>query len=122
MSRAVSIYYHDRATGRSISIEVTETRDVLGPQRSSMHFWSLPRLREIGIVRLADLGVTDPVIFSGWDDLALLRRELTLLDQHLPSIDFPLQIKTLWLINLLYCYHLLVETAPHDSEPCFMIG
>ena len=88
----------------------------------SIHFWSLPRIGEIGIVRLAQLGVTDPVMFFGWEDLALLRREITLLDTSLASIDFPLETKASWLCNLIYCYHALAEAAPKESTPVFVIG
>ena len=76
----------------------------------------------MGITRLAELGVTDPVIFWGWDDLAKLRQELRLLDDQLASIEFDLATKALWLGNLIHCDHLLAETAPLDSTPIFVIG
>jgi hypothetical protein len=87
-----------------------------------MAFWSIPRIKEVGIERLAELGVTDPAIFHGWDDMKVLKREIALLDQHLASIDFPVEWKSVWLSNLTYCYHLLVETAPKASTPICMIG
>jgi hypothetical protein len=122
MSRSISIFYRDEATGRDTDIEVGGNWELLGCQQPSMDFWSLPRIREIGIVRLAELGVTDPVMFFGWDDLTLLRREITLLDANLASIDFPLEAKASWLCNLIYCYHALAETAPKESTPMFIIG
>jgi hypothetical protein len=68
------------------------------------------------------LGVSDPVFFYGWKDLELLRREINLLDANLASIDFPPEAKASWLCNLIYCYHVLTETAPKESEPWFIIG
>jgi hypothetical protein len=122
MSRSISISYRDLASGRDIDIEVGGNWKLFGCQQSSIHFWSLPRIREIGIVRLAELGVCDPVMFFGWEDLARLRREINLLDANLASIDFPLEGKASWLCNLIYCYHALAEAAPKESEPWFIIG
>jgi hypothetical protein len=122
MSRGISISYREEHTGRDVDVQVDLSRDVLGGQRSSMSFWGLPRLRELGITRLSELGVTDPVIFWGWDGLAELRRELRLLDDNLASVDFDLATKALWLGNLIHCYHLLAETAPPGSTPVFSIG
>jgi hypothetical protein len=53
-----------------------------------MAFRSIPRIGELGIERLSELGVTEPVNFFVWEDAALLNREMTLLARHLPSIDF----------------------------------
>lgn len=122
MSRSISIFYTDRLTGRDTDIEVDFSRDLLGGQRSSMAFWAIPRLREIGITRLSELGVTDPVYFFDWDGMAELRREIRLLDDHLAEIDFHPETQAAWLCNLLYCYHRLVGTAPRESIPVFSIG
>ena len=122
MSRSISISYRDESTGADTSIEVGSPYDLLGGQRSSMAFWSIPRIKEVGIERLSELGVTDPVMFFGWDDLALLKREITLLAEHLPSIEFDIETKCAWLSHLTYCYHLLRQTAPKASTPLFMIG
>jgi hypothetical protein len=122
MSRSSSISYREEHTGRDVTVDVKLSRDILGDQMSSMLFWGLPRLQEIGITRLSVLGVEDPVIFWGWDGLAELRREIRLLDDHLASIEFPSETKAEWLSNLIYCYHLLVETAPRGSTPVFIIG
>jgi len=54
--------------------------------------------------------------------MALLDRELTLLQQHLASIDFHGETKAEWLENLSYCYHLLIQTAPKTSTPIFGVG
>ena len=121
MSRGISLHYID-AAGHDIKIEVPESRELLGGQRSSMAFWSVPRLKEVGIERLSELGVTDPVIFYGWEDMALLAREIELLNKHLPSIDYDVQTKAYTLSQLVYCYQLLVGTAPPDSTPNLMIG
>ena len=122
MSRSISISYRDEATGLDTAIDVSSPYDLLGGQRSSMAFWSIPRIKEVGIERLSELGVTDPVIFFGWNDLALLKREIALLAEHLPSIDFHVETKCAWLSHLAYCYHLLDETAPKAATPVFMIG
>jgi hypothetical protein len=120
MSRSIYISYEE--SDGSHAIEVPPPRDLLGTQRSSMAFWGLPRLREIGITRLADLGVMDPVVFCGWDGLAELRREIRFLDDNLASIEFRPEVKAEWLSNLIYCYHLVAETAPPGSTPIFSIG
>lgn len=77
MSRDIAIYYKEG--DKSYDIEIRPPYYLLGTQRTSMAFWALPRLREVGITRLAELGVTDPIDFWGWDDLAELRREIRLL-------------------------------------------
>jgi hypothetical protein len=84
MSRSISISYRDDGTGADTSIQIRSPYDVLGTQRSSMAFWSIPRIKEVGIERLAELGVTDPVYFFGWEEMALLDREITLLRHRLP--------------------------------------
>jgi hypothetical protein len=121
LSRAICISYQS-PDGQKFSIQVPDCKDVLGPQRSSMRFWALPRLREIGIERLAILGETDPVIFHDWQDMDLLCREIKLLDDNLASLDFPIECKQEWLQRLQFCFDLLTKTAPPDSTPIFMIG
>jgi hypothetical protein len=121
LSRAISIGYEVQGSGR-VSIDTPGSMDVLGGQRSSMRFWALPRLREAGIERLTILGETDPVIFWGWEDMNVLRRELDLLEQVLPSLDFDDACKKEWMQRLRYCYDLLIKTAPPHSAPTFMIG
>ena len=79
-------------------------------------------MREIGLTRLIDLGITDPIYFIGWDMLAELRHEISLLQKHLVSIDFYPELKSQWLSHLIYCYFLLVQTAPLESVPEFIIG
>ena len=87
-----------------------------------MRFWSLPRLQEIGITQLTELGVADPVSFVGWEMMADLRREIDLLQERSANIDFDPDIKASWLAHLVYCYHLLVLTAPRESTPVLTIG
>jgi hypothetical protein len=122
MSRSISIGYRNEANGTETPIEVRAPYYLLGGQSTSMQFWSIPRLREVGITHLTELAVTDPVYFIGWDMMADLERELTLLQQHLESIDFYPEIKAQWLSHLVYCYYLLVQTAPKQSIPEFTIG
>lgn len=122
MSRSIAISCREPNTGIDLSIEVRSPYDLFGTQEPSMRFWSLPRITEIGIERLARLGVSDPVIFFGWEEMPILEREIELLRRNLASIDFPVEAKARWLSHLTYCYHLLVETAPKDSTPCLSIG
>jgi hypothetical protein len=121
MSRGTSISYIDVSGERHI-IEVSGSRELLGGQLSSMTFWSVPAIKEAGVERLSELGVTDPVIFHGWEDMALLAREIELLNKHLPDIDYTVEIKAYTLSQLVYCYQLLVGTAPRDSTPVFCVG
>ena len=104
------------------SVEIRPPYDLLGTQRPSMRFWSIPRIKEVGVERLAILGESDPVYFSGWDNMALLGREIALLGQHLAEFNFDLEAKASWLSHLTYCYHLLKETAPKESELRFEVG
>jgi hypothetical protein len=122
MSRSICISYLDEASGDETRIEVRPPYFLLGTQQSSMKFWSLVALRGVGISRLAELGVMDPVGFVGWDELALLDRELTLLRDNLPTIPFPAEVKAEWVSHLTYCYCLLVDTAPKGSTPRLDIG
>jgi hypothetical protein len=121
MTRSICIYYYD-ADGAAASIEVGPPYDLFGTQKPSLAFWSLPRIKEIGIERLAELGVTDPVYFTGWDDMALCDREIELFRQNFASIDFNSEMKAAWLSHLTYCYCLLIEKAPPTSMPVLMIG
>ena len=60
MSREVNIGYQ-YGDGPETVIEVRAPYFPLGCQGTSMRFWSLPQLREIGITQLTELGVSDPV-------------------------------------------------------------
>src|SRR5262245_39439743 len=122
MSRSINIGYRHDSSGPETPIEVRPPYFLLGTQPTSMRFWGLPRLREIGITHLAELGVCDPVYFVGWDMLEDLGRELMLLQAHLESIEFHPELKAQWVSHLVYCYHLLLQTAPKESIPEFTIG
>ena len=65
---------------------------------------------------MAELGETDPIYFIGWDMIADLWQEIGLLQQHLRSIDFDAEIKARWVVHLIYCYFLLVQTAPKGKR------
>jgi hypothetical protein len=122
MSRSIDIGYRVAGGNRETAIEVRAPYYLLGTQKTSNQFWSIPRLREIGITQLTELGVSDPVYFIGWDMMADLGREISLLQQHLATIEFDPEIKAQWLSHLVYCYYLLIQTAPRDSIPEFSIG
>ena len=122
MSRDINIGYRFAEDEPETDIEVRAPYFLLGTQRTSMAFWSLPRLRDVGITHLTKLGVSDPVYFVGWDMMADLRREIGLLQEHLTEIDFDPDIKAWFLAHLVYCYSLLVFTAPPDSTPLLTIG
>ena len=122
MSREVNIGYRFSDDGPETAIDVRAPYFLLGTQSTSMRFWSLPRLHEIRITHLTELGVGDPVYFVGWDMLADLRREIGLLQEHLPAIDFDADLMASWLAHLVYCYSLLVFTAPPESTPVLTIG
>jgi hypothetical protein len=121
MSRSIDISYAD-ATGNEVSLEIPPPYFLLGTQRPSLKFWSIPRLKEIGIERLTILGECDPVYFCGWDDMAVLGRELELLARHLESVDFNPEVKAEWLSHLTYCYHLLIGSTPKECVPKLGIG
>jgi hypothetical protein len=121
MSRSIDIWYED-AAGTSVDIEVRPPYYLLGGQQTSKDFWSIPRLTEIGIERLTILGESDPIGFWGWDDLALLEREIDLFRRHFMDIDFNPELKASWLSHLTYCYHLLRATAPQQARPVLTIG
>lgn len=122
MSREISIGYQLSQEGPQTDIEVPAPYFLLGTQRTSMRFWSLPQLREIGLTRLVELGVSDPVYFVGWEGLADLEREIDLLQKHVADIDCDTDTLASWLSHLVYCYALLVRTAPRDSTPILTIG
>src|SRR5262245_55348658 len=103
MSRSISIGYRQRAGAPETPIEVPAPYYLLGTQSTSMRFWAIPRLREGGITQLTELGVTDPVYFIGWEMMADLDREITLLRQHLGSIEFDPELKAQWLSHLVHC-------------------
>jgi hypothetical protein len=122
MSREINIGYRYEDGGPETDIEVRAPYFLLGTQTPSMQFWSIPRLREVGISQLTELGVADPVYFVGWEMMADLGREIALLQEHLASIEFDPDLKATWLSHLVYCYFLLIQTAPKDSTPVFTIG
>jgi hypothetical protein len=122
MSRDIYIGYQHDDSGPETRIEVRPPYFIFGTQSTSMRFWSIPRLREIGIIHLTELGVGDPINFVGWDMMADLDREITLLQRHLNSIEFHPELKAQWLSHLIYCYCLLVQTAPKTSIPVLSIG
>ncbi len=122
MSREIDIGYRLSDDGPETAIEVRAPYFLLGCQDTSMRFWSLPRLREIGITLLTELGVSDPVYFVGWEMMADLRREIDLLRDHLAEIEFDPDIKASWLLHLVYCYSLLMLSAPPESTPVLAIG
>lgn len=119
MSRSISIWY--KHEGRDADIE-TGNRDLLGTQQNSLQFWSLPRLAALGLKELTVLGYTDPVSFTGWDELAELDREVPLLEIHIADIPFDEVLKVRWIANLRYCLDKLVRTKPPDATPVLMIG
>jgi hypothetical protein len=94
----------------------------MGTQDSSKAFWRLPIHKRLGVERLADLGSTDPIWFRGWDDISLLEREVSTLEQNIESIPFHDQLKERWIQNLRRCLNILKQSAPPDSVPEFMIG
>lgn len=122
MSREISIGFRCKGSNSLTLIEVPAPYFLLGTQSTSKRFWSIPALREIGVTQLAKLGVRDPIYFIGWNMMADLRREITLLQEHLESIDFDAEIKAQWVSHLVYCYYLLVQTASRESVPEFTIG
>jgi hypothetical protein len=122
VSRSIDIGYRPMNGGALTSVELQAPYYLLGTQRLSMEFWNHPRLREIGLNRLTDLGITDPVYFVGWDDMAELGREIALLQQHLRSIVFPPGPLAGWLSHLVYCHSLLSLVTPEGCVPELCIG
>ena len=121
MSRSIDISYED-ASGKDVDIEIRAPYFLLGTQQTSLKFWSMARLREIGIERLTILGEADPVYFWGWEEMAVLGREIDLLAKHLESIDFYPETKAEWLSHLTFCYHLLIASTPRECTPKLGIG
>lgn len=72
--------------------------------------------------RTAGSSPSAPISFFAWDGLADLWKEIGLLQEHLASIDFDAETKARWLSHLVYCYFLLIQTAPRESIPVFSIG
>jgi hypothetical protein len=54
--------------------------------------------------------------------LAVLWREIELLQRNLRDDDFHPEVKSRGAAHLTYCYLLLVETAPRQFVPYFTIG
>jgi hypothetical protein len=122
MSRCINIGYRHSAGGEYFPIELRSPYDLFGTQVPSQRFWSDPRLKEIGINRLTELGEFDPIYFIGWEMLADLKREIDLLNKHLGEVDFDAELKAKWLSHLVYAYHLLTQLAPNGSIPELTIG
>lgn len=87
-----------------------------------MKFWRLPIHSELGITRLTELGITDPIWFTGWADLAVLEKEIAALESHIDEIPFYDELKKRWIQNLRTCLELLKSEAPAHSVPEIMIG
>lgn len=119
MSRSISVWYNHNE--KDIDVEVGN-QDLLGTQGISYAFWSLKKLREIGLKELNLLGRKDPVGFSGWDGMEFLENEIEILERHREEINFNHVARDRWIENLRYCFNKLVTTAPNDSTPHFMIG
>jgi len=120
MSRSISVWYKG-ADGQAVDVDIGNN-DLLGTQMASMAFWSLPIHETLGIVRLSELGISDPVWFTGWNELATLEREVAILEQHIESIPFSEELRARWIRNLRLCVDRLKSSAPPDSIPEFMIG
>ena len=120
MSRSIAVWYKNPG-GDDISVDVGHN-DLLGTQEASMAFWRLPIHQTLGIERLSQLGVLDPVWFKGWDDLLILEKEVRILEENLDRISFSEVLKARWTKNLRVCLDLLKSSAPRDSVPEFMIG
>lgn len=121
MSRKIRIGY--RLWGDTeTTIKIRPPYDMLGGENNNIKFWSIPRLKDLGITYLSELGVTAPVYFVGWEMIESLGREIALLHQHLDTISFePAELKAQMLSHLAYCYHLLLLEAPKESEPRFSV-
>lgn len=122
MTRSIDISYVDERNGERTAIEIRSPYDLFGCQRPSKQFWALPVWKELGVEHLSLLGELDPVYFTGWDMMAMLAREIGIYNENIDAIDFEPDDKAAWLAHLVYCYHLLVMTAPKDSVPELCIG
>ena len=120
MSRSISIWFTE-ANGQEVDIDMG-SNELLGGQHTSKNFWKLEVFEEIGVTRLRDLGVTDPVWFIGWEDINVLESEIILIETNKDKIPFHQEIKDRWISNLRICLNSLKEKAPRDSIPEFMIG
>jgi len=121
MSRAIDICYQT-ADGSRIDIEIRAPYYLFGTQQTSKTFWSLPIWNQIGVERLAMLGQTDPIYFTGWDMLDQLSDEIQLFNDQIGEIEFDTDITASWLSHLVYCYNLLKLETPADAIPIFSIG
>lgn len=119
MSRSISIWFSKNE--KDIDIEV-DNQDLLGTQNSSKIFWSIRKLRNLGLKELTQLGRIDPVGFRGWQELKLLENEIEILEKNIEQIDFNIVAKERWIGNLRYCFDTLIKIAPKDSTPHFIIG
>lgn len=120
MSRSISAYY-ENIDGSSIDINLGN-RDLLGTQNSSMEFWGLPIMKDLGIVLLSELSITDPVVIRGWEELKELDNEIKTLENNIECIGFDEELKTRWVSNLRYCLDKLRAVCPDECVPEFMIG
>lgn len=120
MSRAISAYYeYIDGTDKDISLGY---RDLLGTQYSSMKFWGLPIMKDLGIKLLRELSITDPVVFRGWDELNELNNEIKTLERNIERIDYDEELKMRWVNNLRYCLDKLTAECPDECVPELMIG
>ena len=87
-----------------------------------MEFWRIALLQDVGIEELTKLGHTDPVWFTGWEDLKVLGNEISILEEYKRQISFNEELKNRWIENLRFCFEKLLVLAPLDSVPNFMIG
>lgn len=130
MSRSIDIGYEFKVEWRNRHIEVPRRTvidvpspyDLFGNEDPSKRFWNQPGLRKLGITRLAELGVGAPVVFHGWEAMDELGREIALYQEHFGDLESDAATKARWLAHLVYCYFLLVHTAPPDSIPFLTIG
>jgi hypothetical protein len=122
MSRSIDIEFKDPISGATTVLEIRNPYSLFGTQQSSKTFWSLPEIEKLGIKRLTELGHLDPIYFQGWEDLALLRSEIDIIIKNIDAIPFRSELKAEWLSHLVYCYALLVQSAPNNSVPRLTIG
>ena len=122
MTRSIDIGYQKAKGGPTTAIEIRSPYDLFGCQQPSKQFWSLPDWKRLGVTHLAELGHTDPIYFVGWDMLDSLANEIRIVQENIADIDFYAELKASWLAHLVYCYNLLLMTAPRDSIPQLTIG
>ena len=122
MSRIICLSYKD-SNNEHISIELEFYQETLGGQSTSRRFWSLPILKDFGITKLTELGISDPVYFTGWEEISQLENEINLLIKCRPKIDFePSHRLDEWIKNLVNGVKLLKEKCPDGCLPEFSIG